>query len=54
MFFVSINEKEGEHSNSLHNIFVFVNEIFNKNYINVSIVTNIKSEGDVFSTHISP
>ena len=29
MFFVSINEKEREHSNSLHNIFVFVNEVFN-------------------------
>ena len=30
MFFVSINEKEREHSNSLRNIFVFVNEVFHK------------------------
>ena len=28
MFFVSINETEREHSNSLRNIFVFVNEVF--------------------------
>ena len=54
MFVIQFMKMEGEHSNPLRNISVFANEVLNKNYINISIVTNIKSAGDIFCTHIVP
>ena len=35
--FIQFMKKEGEHSNSLRNIFVFANEIINKNYTKISV-----------------
>ena len=45
---------EGEHSNSLHNIFVFVNEVLNKCYTKTSVTTNSNSGDDTFCAQTSP
>ena len=37
-----------------NNQFVFGNEVFNKNYINTSVITNTISSDDTFLPHISP
>ena len=35
-------------------IFVFVNEVFNKCYTNISVMTKTKSIDDTFCAHIAP
>ena len=35
-------------------IFVFGNEVFNKCYINISVMTKTKSIDDTFCAHIAP
>ena len=52
--FIQFMKKEGEHSNSLRNIFVFANEVFNKNYINISVAAYSKFLIDWLYIHTSP
>ena len=35
-------------------IFVFVNEVFDINYTNISVMTKIKSTGDTLCAHTTP
>ena len=45
---------EREHSNSLQIYICFCQRSINKNYINISVMININSAGDILCAHKAP
>ena len=45
---------KGEHSNSLQIYICFCQRSIDKNYINISVMTNTNSAGDALCAHTAP